>query len=122
VSLFERLGCSEAYWAYTDGIERTPSFQAIHRPYPQLISGALKSYHYAPEARTFTCAWEEQPEVTAPSQFYLPGWMKGDARSMQVTPPGNGFGLSTVRQGSESLYLSVYPTGVAQMRRLVIQC
>ena len=121
VEAFEKLLCSETYWTYIDGIERTPSFQAIHRPYPERIAGVLTSYRYDPAAGTFECAWQEDGRIAAPSHIYLPDWFHFDPNQVELTPEAAGLEVTPIRSGSGNRILVVPPTGQASARRLVIR-
>jgi endoglycosylceramidase len=101
VSLFENLLCSETFWAYFAGIEHTPSFPAVHRPYPQKICGELLAYHYDPSSGVFSCEWQENghPEnghPGAPSLVYLPDWFDFASMKARIDPAGSNFQVAQV--------------------------
>ncbi|MBN1640038.1 MAG: cellulase family glycosylhydrolase [Anaerolineae bacterium] len=121
VALLERTLCSETYWAHADAIERTPSFRAIHRPYPERVAGALLHYRYDPDGDTFSCVWDEDGVVTAPSLVYLPDWFGLTQRELTLAPAGSAYEAQPARPGSGNLLLRIPPTGVAQRRELTIR-
>jgi hypothetical protein len=90
VRLFERLLCSDTYWAYEPEIENTDCFPALWRPYPERVAGALESYHYDPKSWSFECSWLKTPPYRP--IIYLPGYLGFDgtdhARRLILTPAG----------------------------------
>jgi endoglycosylceramidase len=120
VRQFEKLLCSDTYWAYEPGIERFPCFKAIQRPYPERVAGTLQSYHYDPQNGTFECTWIEDGQITAPSRFYLPDWFSYDGRKVELAPAEKGYQVATTRPGSNSTYLSIPPAERACTRQLLI--
>lgn len=121
VHQFEKLLCSETYWAYEPGIEHFPCFQAIQRPYPERVAGTLHSYHYDPESGVFTCTWEENSQIAAPSRIYLPDWFSFDAANLTLAPAGNGITISPTSPASANRHLEILPTGGTCVRTLVIK-
>ncbi|HOU12071.1 MAG TPA: cellulase family glycosylhydrolase [Anaerolineae bacterium] len=121
VHQFEKLLCSETYWAYEPGMERFPCFQAIQRPYPERVAGTLYSYHYDPETGVFTCTWQEDGQIVAPSRIYLPDWFVFDAANLELTPQGNGTTISPTSPGSANRFLELPPTRTACTRQLIIR-
>jgi endoglycosylceramidase len=120
VSLFEALLCGETYWAYVDGLQQTPSFRAIHRPYPERVAGTLRHYHYDASENTFTCAWDEHENIAAPTLIYIPDWLGTAMHEMHLTPTGRGCEEQPVAPGSANTVLRIQPTGAAQPRQLTI--
>ena len=121
VRAFEGLLCSETYWTYIDGIDRTPSFRAIHRPYPERVAGFLLNYRYDPTASTFACTWQEDGQIATPSRIYLPDWFLFDPHQVELTPAAAGFEINPIRSGSDNRILLIPPTGQASTRRLAIR-
>jgi len=121
VRQFEKLLCSDTYWAYEPGIETFPCFQALKRPYPQRVSGTLDSYRYDPRTGVFECAWTEGDGMTAPSEFYLPDWFLFDRDKVELTLAAGGFEVKETHPDSGNLILTVPPAGQACARRLVIR-
>jgi len=54
IAIFETNLWSNTYWAWYRGYENHPYAKALHRAYPQTISGELLNYHYDFENTTFT--------------------------------------------------------------------
>jgi endoglycosylceramidase len=114
--IFEKLLCSDTYWAYEKDFAAFPCFPAISRPYPERIAGILENYNHDPQAKTFDCAWREDPAVTAPSLVYLPDWLEPDPQRVQVEPDGAGFSFEADNPGG--VWLQVPPTG-KPLRRIL---
>ena len=121
VHQFEKLLCGETYWAYEPGMERFPCFQAIQRPYPERVAGMLQSYHYDPKTGVFTCTWEEDGQITAPSRIFVPDWLMIDEAGLELTPAGSGMTITPTSPGSANRYLEIPPTGIACTRQLMIK-
>jgi endoglycosylceramidase len=119
VSLFEQMQCGETFWAYFDGVENTPSFNAIQRPYPMKINGKLTSYHYDPEAEKFTCHWMEYGKSNQPTYIYLPDWFDSSIRKISLSPEPT-YKLHAVTSGSKNTILEIPPTGKTNARRLTV--
>jgi len=120
VHQFEKLVCSETYWAYEPGIEHFPCFQMLQRPYPERVAGTLESYHYNPESGVFTCTWHEDGEITAPSRIYLPDWVTFDDDSLKLAPVADSIKIVETSSNSGNRYLEIPSTGEQCLRKLVI--
>ena len=121
VGVFERLLCSDTYWAYEPEIESANSFPALWRPYPERIAGRLESYRYDPQGWSFECTWQEDPAITAPSIIYLPGWLGFDgtdhsSRKLALTPAGD----YQIESQAGGIWLRIPPSGQAVKRVLKI--
>jgi endoglycosylceramidase len=121
VHQFEKLLCSETYWAYEPGMERFPCFQAVQRPYPERVAGILRSYHYDPKMAIFQCTWEEDGVITAPSRIYLPDWFEYADSMLDLTPQGTGMKITPTSVGSSNRYLEIMPIGTAVTRQILIK-
>lgn len=53
IEIFEANLWSNTYWCWYKGYEQHPYVKALHRAYPQAVSGELLSYHYDFEKKTF---------------------------------------------------------------------
>lgn len=115
---FEKLLCSETYWAYEPGIEHFPCCRAVQRPYPERVAGTLQSYHYDPETGVFACAWQEDGKITAPSRIYLPDWF--EVNEVKLQPTANDAKTVKTSPNSGSRYLEIPPTREACTRTLVV--
>ncbi len=114
VHVFERLLCSETYWAYQEQIEDAACFQALWRPYPERVAGRLESYCYDEQSRSFECAWQEDPAASAPTVIYLPAWRGFNAERMQVESAGPR-PVEIIRQ-ADGVWLHIPPTEEAVKR------
>jgi endoglycosylceramidase len=120
VRQFEKLLCSDTYWACEPGIEHFPCFRALQRPYPERVAGTLQDYHYDPQRGAFECTWAEDGQIAAPSRFYLPDWFSFDPHKVELAPTANGFAVAATSPGSRNVYLEIPPAGEACMRHLKI--
>jgi endoglycosylceramidase len=116
---FMDMGAGETFWAYYDGIEDYPFFRVLQHPYPQAVSGELKSYSFDIDGRLFSVSWKEKEGLSAPSVFYIPGITTGDAVDINLVPEGGGFTLRFLN-GEEGAILSVTPMGKDADRELTI--
>ncbi len=116
-SIFENLLCSDTYWAYEKDFASFPCFQAINRPYPERVAGVLESYRHNPQAKTFECAWLEDPAVRAPSQVYIPDWLDPDPQRIHIEPAGSGYQVRAFHPGRRlatySTHREAYPQAAA---------
>jgi endoglycosylceramidase len=114
----EKLMCGNTYWAYTDGIEKTASFEVLCRPIPLCVSGILKSYGSDPETHTFTCAWSEDGSTKAVTEVFLPKAYYGDGKNVTLTPAGE---IVAAPAGENGVLVSIKPTGAAGDRTLNVR-
>ncbi|NOZ55409.1 MAG: glycoside hydrolase family 5 protein, partial [Calditrichaeota bacterium] len=114
----ERSLASETYWMLERNFERLSYFPAVSRPYPERVSGRLLAYHYDPETGEFTCTWDEDPRVKAPSKIFLPGWARLVEKSVEVQPRGEGYRVVPLSRGASSAFLCLKPTGQKVRREL----
>jgi endoglycosylceramidase len=114
--IFEKLLCSDTYWAYEKDFADAPCFPAISRPYPERLAGVLEYYRHDPRARTFECTWLENPAVTAPSLVYLPDWLQPDPQRIRLEPAGSGFNYEKATPGG--VWLRIAPSGMSIRRSL----
>lgn len=54
IQIFEENLWSNTYWAWYRGYDSHPYVKALHRAYPQAVSGELLNYHYDFENATFS--------------------------------------------------------------------
>jgi len=120
VRQFENLLCSDTYWLFGHNIPDSAYFEVLDRPFPVRIAGTLLSYRSDPESGAFTCVWKEDPKVTAPNRIYLPKRVYPGKEGITLSPTGKGFRVEPARQGGESVYLVVAPTGETVERHVSI--
>lgn len=120
-ALFERLRCSDTYWAYNRNLQNEVYFTTLQRPIPQSIAGTLLSYHGDPEAKTFTCVWRENGQSRAPTVIYLPQWIYDGKESLRVEPAGAGFSIERTSPESKNHRVTVFPIGQGAERRLTVR-
>ena len=72
LDLFDRNLWSQTYWAYaTEKLDR-PLMDLLSRPYPQAVTGRIRSFCYDREKRLFTLEYEQDRAYSAPTVIYLP--------------------------------------------------
>ena len=120
VKQFENLLCSDMYWDYWKGLEHSDFFKAIKRPYPEKISGNIKSYKFDSDTGVFKLVWEEDPEIKVPSQIYIPDWYLFDIDDVKITSIDKGFNIRPVMEGSKSNYILINQTGKKGLRTLTL--
>ncbi len=121
VNVFERLGCGDTYWDYRRDLHELAYFPALQRAVPARLSGVLVSYSNDPETGAFTCTWRENPDITAPTEIYVPAWLDLANRDITLTPEGAGYITEPAIEGSENLHFIIQPTGEAVERTLTIK-
>jgi len=118
VRQFERLLCSDVYWLFVRDIDQRAYFEVLDRPFPLRVAGTLLSYQTDPESGGFTCVWQEDPSVTAPTRIYVPARAFPGEDGVTLSPAGSGFRVEPAREGARSVHLVVPPTGASVERRL----
>jgi len=121
VHQFEKLLCGDTYWLFGRNLHNSPYLPALQRPIPQRIAGTLLAYHADPETGTFTCTWNEDPQIVAPSRIYIPGWAYRGEDRISLTPRGKGFKVTPVVEGSGSVYVVIPPMGKPVERQLSVR-
>lgn len=120
VTQIEKHHFSNTYWAYYGDIAEYPYFQkAIIRPYPQLVSGVLKSYAYDFNTGKFTMSWEEDAAIQAPTMIYLP-WLSNVGEDIRIEPESEKLETERVTN-SDAGWIVIPPTGNGGSRSLSIQ-
>jgi endoglycosylceramidase len=118
VNLFEDHRFSNTYWAFYSDIADYPYFQeAIIRPYPQYISGKLLAYDYDFESGAFSCSWEENMGVKAPTVIYVPNLKELSEQDVLMTPPAEQIVFEYCDTG-KSGKLIISPQKEGQKRQL----
>jgi len=118
VSLFERFGLSDTYWAYHEGVEKDSFFfNAVVRPYPPFIGGTLKTYGFNHETGVFNCSWKESPLVKAPTVIYVPDLERLVRASITLNPGSSKIVIRPI-ESSKAGFLIVPVTGDSLSRRL----
>lgn len=102
VRQFEKHLASETYWDYGRTLGEAAYRDVLVRPLPVSVAGALVSYKSDDAARTFSCVWNENPVVTAPTQIFLPARYLETA-SMAVDGISEGFEVTRGESGSATV-------------------
>jgi endoglycosylceramidase len=134
VSQIEKHLFSDTYWSYSGSREMdgAPYFLVIARPYPAAIAGILLRYESdlpAPlpsrqaglDNKSFSCIWQEEPAITAPSLIYLPAQWFPEGYSVDLQPKPEGWSFEPIISGSSSGYLVIPPTGQQVERKLRVR-
>ena len=87
---------------------------------PERVAGRLLNYHYDPQRAVLECTWREEASITAPSRVYLPDWFAWDERAIELTPASSGFEVIPTHSGSQTVFLTIPPTGGPCERRLAV--
>lgn len=69
---FDRNLWSQTYWAYSSDKLDRPIIDLLSRPYPQAVTGRIKSFCYDREKRLFTLEYEQAEAYDRPTVIYLP--------------------------------------------------
>jgi endoglycosylceramidase len=118
VNIFEGFNFSNTYWAFYPGIEDSPYFQnALVRPYPVFVSGKLASYDFDFNSGKFTCIWDENEMVKAPTVIFVPNLRKLAEQAVELNPKSNQFNFEYI-ENSNSGRLIIEPTGKTTQRTL----
>lgn len=119
--LFEKALASDTYWDFHKGIEKTAFFEALERPYPQAVAGTIQEYRFDPQTRVFECVWDEDPQIMAPSLFFVPAhWYPKDcAVELSVSGPEHSF--APISEEPPNRVLSVPPSGQKGPRTLTLK-
>lgn len=120
IKQIEKNGFSNTYWAFYDDIASYSYFkEAIIRPYPQEISGVLKSYDYDFDTGKFTMSWEEDTQIQSPTMIYLPR-LSAVSDEIRISPESEK--LEKVQmKNCEAGWLVIPPTGKGGLRTAIIQ-
>jgi len=117
---FERLLCSDTYWAYGQNMTKAGAWGALRRACPAAVAGTLVQYESDAAKGTLVCVWNEDPKVSAPTRVYIPEPYACTKERIAVSPAGKGFTLEPVREGSGSAYVIIPSSGKAIERRLTV--
>jgi len=121
VRQYERLLCGDTFWCYVKGLDQAEFFEIIRRPYPAQVAGTLAEYRSEPDTRAFSCVWQEDPQVTAPTRVYLPETYFRGKETVELSPLGAGFEVRPAGEGAKNVWIVIAPTGKAIDRRLSVR-
>jgi len=118
LSLIEHYQFGNTYWAYRPSMDDAPCFkEALLRSYPQYISGKLISYSQNYETGEFTCSWEENKELTAPTVVFVPDLTSLMKESIRIIPEINNTTIQPVDK-SKAAWLVIPASGENEVRTL----
>lgn len=117
---FDRHMNGDTYWEYGKWLPDAAYADLLARPGPDRVAGRLVSIASDPESHTFSCAWEEDPSVSAPGRIYLPEAYWRD-RNLRLDPPGAGFALEPAVPGSGNRYVLIAPGETPGLRRFTVE-
>jgi endoglycosylceramidase len=90
LGIFEKSHFGNTYWAYGPGTSQSPGFKnGLLRPYPQFIAGSLISYSLNYDTGIFSCTWEENQTLKAPTVIYIPDITNLKPATIRFTPAQN---------------------------------
>ncbi|HPO13647.1 MAG TPA: cellulase family glycosylhydrolase [Candidatus Hydrogenedentes bacterium] len=118
VRQFENHLNGETYWEYGRDLLTCRYQEILQRPLPLRISGKLLAYQSDPKTRSFTCTWEEDPAISAPTQVYLPEAYFGPKTKITLESPGTGYTTEVAGGPDKSLYMVIPSTGQTLKRTL----
>lgn len=118
---FEKHLFSDTYWSFEPYVINAPYLPVLSRAIPACIAGTLLSYENNPETNAFSCAWQEDPGITAPSRIYLPQRCLGSPESITLEPAAAGFTLEPAGKDTGAMYAVIPPTGQSVGRRLTVK-
>ncbi|MEA3364940.1 MAG: hypothetical protein U9Q79_04800, partial [Candidatus Hydrogenedentes bacterium] len=78
-------------------------------------------YDNDPDAGSFTCTWQEDPKITAPTTVYVPARLDAANKTITLTPDGSTYATEPAIKGSQNQYFVIPPTGEAIERTLTIK-
>ncbi|MBN2310269.1 MAG: cellulase family glycosylhydrolase [Candidatus Hydrogenedentes bacterium] len=122
VRQFEKHLFSDTFWSYSNqnGVDKAEYLPVLARPYPAAVAGVLLRYESDLDTGAFTCAWQEDPAVTAPTRIYLSELWYPNGAAVTVEPAGQGYVEEPVPGGEASKYVIIAPTGQAVERRVTV--
>jgi len=85
------------------------------------VCGTILEYSAEPQARKFTCRWKEDPAAKAGSRVFIPEAFGPSQDRVKISPPGKGFTIQPVRNGSKSVYVIIPAAGGESERRLSLE-
>lgn len=119
LEFFEDFGFSNTYWAFHPGQEEKEYFQKeLIRAYPRYISGRLFSYSNNRETSTFTCIWEEDQSIEAPTQIYIPDMFH--IESITLTPESQRITLFEL-ENTNAGFIIIPNGGVSASREIRVE-
>lgn len=120
VSLFEQAFAGDTYWFFHKGIEKTPQFEMLQRPFPSAVAGTLTHYRLDSATGRFECVWTEDPTITEPSRVYLPANWYPRGYGVTLEPAGTRYRADRIRSDRPDEYLIIPPTGHTAKRCLTV--
>lgn len=121
INQFEKLMCSEVYWEYGKYLDKCGYREILQRPIPLRISGRLIAYSSQPvnDKPAFTCTWEEDPKVKAPTIIYLPARYSENA-TIKLDPRQKGVTSEPAGRDDSSTYLTIPTSAKPIIRTLTV--
>ena len=71
-----------------DGSSR-PGTPYLDRPYPRAVAGIISRFSYEPESGRLELRWTEDPQISEPTEIYLPARAYGQNPQVELNPGGN---------------------------------
>ena len=120
VRKFEELLCGDMYWLFA-GDYHAEMLDVIHRPIPMAVSGELLHYQSDPENLAFSCAWKQDPNITAATRIYLPEAYIAEGKKIVLEPAGQSYGVEPIREGSKNVCVVIPSVKESMARKLIVK-
>jgi hypothetical protein len=120
VRKFEELLCGDMYWLFARDYH-AEMLDVIRRPIPMAVSGELLHYQSDPENLAFSCAWKQDPSITAATRIYLPEAYIAEGKKIVLEPAGQSYGVEPIREGSKNVCVVIPSVKEAIARKLIVK-
>lgn len=120
VGEFNKHLFNDTFWAFYRGIQGTPFFEVIKKPYVQGAPGTLMSYRFDYNTSVFDCIWKEDPAVNLPVKVWVPDLSVISEDDIKVSPAGANVELEAMGNTNGG-YVIVTAEGKAVERSLKLK-
>lgn len=91
-----------------------PGTLALDRPYPRAVAGVIQAFSFDPGSGVFELEWEEDPDISRPTEVYLPARVYGSEPQISIEP------AAEVKADRKAGGLFIIPLGREQARKLTV--
>jgi endoglycosylceramidase len=121
LSLFDRLGFSQTYWAQYEGADKALYFtETFLRPYPRYINGTMISSGYNYATGEFMCKWHEPEESGKSSVFFIPN-LKNLVREKIILLPSDQNIIIQPGEKGDGGFIIIPPAGKPEERSISLR-
>lgn len=117
-------GASRSYWHYLDAHDQFDWFdELLQRPYPAVIAGKLIQFNWDFASKTFTCEWDADAAISAPSLIYIPFNIYQGNFHVSFEQDGGGTGgieYVPTMEDSQNQFFLVKSSGTNARQKIVI--